>query len=512
MKKVILILLAIVGFIPIWGQNNSPKRVAILEIVDKDGKMSYGAKLMIRSNLAEAITATPGYEGYDRVDISSIMSEQSFQRTGLVSDAEIKRLGEMTGAQSILLTEVVKLDEHNLYIAAKILNVESARIENAMNVQTTIDVKDIQQMSKVMAKELLKEKKAAAYEGVFRKVAILEIVDRANEINNGVKFMIRSNITQTITKTPGYEGYDRVDISSIMNEHEFQRTGLVSETDIKRLGEMTGASYILIAEVAPISSEMLFLTAKILDVETAKIEKTANLQSGTSSTELQEASISLAKDLFGWVSSKEASGYVITDDMTISDLRMNADMLFNEGNYTEAFKLFELAIEKGDWGSYRELGYIYEMQEKCDKAITCYDEYLKHRKMSTVLKRRVLCDVKLFNSKIDEMNASEILNQISSLKKYVDDFPEAKKYIGQYYMYLFLNRDSFKKDTDAHKEVFKWHLEEANQGNAYAQCNLAYFYKHGYTTKKSAKQCKYWMQKAAEQGYSEAIDYLKRHD
>lgn len=511
MKKVILILLAIVGFIPIWGQNKSPKRVAILEIVDKDGKMSYGAKLMIRSNLAEAITATPGYEGYDRVDISSIMSEQSFQRTGLVSDAEIKRLGEMTGAQSILLTEVVKLDEHNLYIAAKILNVESARIENAMNVQTTIDVKDIQQMSKVMAKELLKEKKAAAYEGVFRKVAILEIVDRANEINNGVKFMIRSNITQTITKTPGYEGYDRVDISSIMNEHEFQRTGLVSETDIKRLGEMTGASYILIAEVAPISSEMLFLTAKILDVETARIEKTANLQSGTSSTELQEASISLAKDLFGWVSSKEASGYVITDDMTISDLRMNADMLFNEGNYTEAFKLFELAIEKGDWGSYWELGYIYEMQEKWDKAITCYDEYLKHKKRSAILKRRVFCDVKLFNSKANTITTSEILNQISSLKKYANDYPEAKRFISEYYMFIFRN-GSFKQDTDAHIEAFKWHLEEANQGNMYAQYNIAFCYKHGWATKKDAKKFKYWMRKAAEQGYSEAIDYLNKYD
>lgn len=512
MKKVILILLAIVGFIPIWGQNNSPKRVAILEIVDKDGKMSYGAKLMIRSNLAEAITATPGYEGYDRVDISSIMSEQSFQRTGLVSDAEIKRLGEMTGAQSILLTEVVKLDEHNLYIAAKILNVESARIENAMNVQTTIDVKDIQQMSKVMAKELLKENNAVVYGGDFRKVAILEIVDRANEINNGVKFMIRSNITQTITKTPGYEGYDRVDISSIMNEHEFQRTGLVSETDIKRLGEMTGARYILIAEVAPISSEMLFLTAKILDVETAKIEKTANLQSGTSSTELQEASISLAKDLFGWVSSKEAGGYVITDDMTVSDLRMIADLLLNEENYTEAFKLFELAIEKGDWISYRELGYIYEKQEIWDKAITCYDEYLKHRKESFFLKHRVLCDVKLFNSKVNTITTSEILNQISSLKKYANDVPDAKRFISEYYMFLFRNPGSSKQDTDAHIEAFKWHLEEANQGNVYAQYNLAFCYKHGWATKKDAKKFKYWMRKAAEQGYSEAIDYLNRHD
>lgn len=146
-KKLFLMLLAVVALLPIMGQNGNTKRVAILEIVDKEDQISYGVKLMIRSNLAEAITATSGYEGYDRVDISSIMSEHEFQRTGMVSDADIKRLGEMTGAQYILATEVVKLDEQNLYIASKILNVESARIDRVMNVQSAMTATDIQKMS-----------------------------------------------------------------------------------------------------------------------------------------------------------------------------------------------------------------------------------------------------------------------------------------------------------------------------------------------------------------------------
>lgn len=510
-KKIFLMLLLAVGLIPVCGQNATTKRVAILEIIDKDEQISYGVKLMIRSNLAEAITATPGYEGYDRVDISSIMSEHNFQRTGLVSDADIKRLGEMTGAQYILVTEVVRLDEQNLYIAAKILNVESARIDKAMNVQTTIDATDIQQMSKVMAEGLFRDNNGVYYQGDYRKVAILEIVDRANEISKGIKFMIRSNIAKTITATPGYEGYDRVDISSIMHEHEFQRTGLVSDADIKRLGEMTGAQYILIAEVARISSEMLFLTAKILDVETAKIEKTANLQSGTSSTELQDASISLAKDLFGWQASKGENGYVFTDDMSAEDLVMNANMMFAEGNYTEAIELFKLAIEKGDCYCYRQLGYTYQVLKEYSKAIECYDEYLKYEFSQNVLEHRLYCDIKQFNllNEWGALSLSNIMSRINSLKKYIDDSPKVKETIGEYYLYLFRNDFLKEQDTDA-IAAFNWYSDFATQGDADAQYHLGLYYKYGFGTKKNMGQYKYWMKKSAEQGFSKAIDELNK--
>lgn len=79
------------------------RKIAILEAVDKDGSVSYAIKLMLRSNLAKAIANKPGYEAYDRTDIDAIMGEQNFQRTGMVSDAQIKKLGEMTGAAYILV-------------------------------------------------------------------------------------------------------------------------------------------------------------------------------------------------------------------------------------------------------------------------------------------------------------------------------------------------------------------------------------------------------------------------
>lgn len=138
--KLLLVLIALTFSYSMFGQSGFTKRVAILETVDKENNLSYGVKLMVRSKLAYAVTLTPGYEGYDRVDIASIMGEQEFQRTGMVKDDQIHRLGEMTGADYILVPEVAKLDETHIIIVSKILNVETARLERTSSIQTATNV------------------------------------------------------------------------------------------------------------------------------------------------------------------------------------------------------------------------------------------------------------------------------------------------------------------------------------------------------------------------------------
>lgn len=100
-----------------------------------------------------------------------------------------------------------------------------------------------------------------------KKVAILETVDKMGDVSYGVLFQVRSSLTHAISSSPGYEGYDRVDMASIMGEHNFQRTGMVSDSQIKQLGQMTGAAYVLIAEAANYGAQHIIIAAKILDVE-----------------------------------------------------------------------------------------------------------------------------------------------------------------------------------------------------------------------------------------------------
>ena len=131
-----------------------------------------------------------------------------------------------------------------------------------------------------------------------KRVAILETVDRENKVSYGNKLILRANLSKAITNTAGYEAYDRTDIDAIMGEQNFQRTGLVSNDQIKKLGEMTGANYILVAEAAVVDANNMFITAKLLDVETARTIMTDNVMMAANPEAIQEGCVTLAKKLF----------------------------------------------------------------------------------------------------------------------------------------------------------------------------------------------------------------------
>ena len=126
-----LLLFAALLLLPIFAIAQDSKRVAILETVDKFDKVEYGVEFQLRAFITDAVNKTPGYEGFDRVDMSQINKEHNFQRTGMVSDVDIKKLGEMTGASSIVVAEAADYGDGRIIIAAKIINIESGRIENS---------------------------------------------------------------------------------------------------------------------------------------------------------------------------------------------------------------------------------------------------------------------------------------------------------------------------------------------------------------------------------------------
>lgn len=154
MKRIFF--LACVFFSVMLAFAQETKKVAILETVDKQGNISYANKLILRANLAKAITNTPGYEAYDRTDMDAIMGEQDFQRTGMVSNDQIKRLGEMTGATYVLVAEAVQVDEFTMFITAKLLDVETARTEITDNQMMGATAAEIQRGCQLLAEKLIK--------------------------------------------------------------------------------------------------------------------------------------------------------------------------------------------------------------------------------------------------------------------------------------------------------------------------------------------------------------------
>ena len=152
MKKVFLLSCLLLSALLTFAQET--KKVAILEVVDREGRLSYSQKLLLRSNMARAVSNTTGYEAYDRSDVDVIMNEQDFQRTGMVSDAEIRKLGEMTGVSLILVTEGALTGDNKIFVSAKILNIETGRVDMMDNLSMGLTTEAIQDGCTALAKHL----------------------------------------------------------------------------------------------------------------------------------------------------------------------------------------------------------------------------------------------------------------------------------------------------------------------------------------------------------------------
>lgn len=152
MKKSLLLFFALTIVLFVSAQT---KRIAILETIDKENTVSYAVEVMVRSNLTKVISSTPGYEGYDRVNISQIMDEHDFERTGMVSEEQIRQLGLLSGADFLLVSEAVKFDEMNIFVTATLLNVETAKTEKTENDVMGISAQDIQHGCESLANRLL---------------------------------------------------------------------------------------------------------------------------------------------------------------------------------------------------------------------------------------------------------------------------------------------------------------------------------------------------------------------
>lgn len=65
-------------------------------------------------------------------------------------------------------------------------------------------------------------------------VAITEVVDKEDKVPYAVEIMVRTRLTAAISMKQGYNAYDRVDLQTLVTEHNFQRTGLVDDATIKK--------------------------------------------------------------------------------------------------------------------------------------------------------------------------------------------------------------------------------------------------------------------------------------
>jgi hypothetical protein len=127
-----------------------------------------------------------------------------------------------------------------------------------------------------------------------RKVAVF---DPAGRVVDEIKTIVREEISSVIVNADGYSVLERELIDKVLKENRFQESGLVEDSQISEMGRRMGATLVLVSSVAQIGNNY-YISCKLIDVETARIEKqrTAQTQRGTS--ELMEVIQKITGDMF----------------------------------------------------------------------------------------------------------------------------------------------------------------------------------------------------------------------
>ena len=84
-------------------------------------------------------------------------------------------------------------------------------------------------------------------------------------------------ITTSLNKTGAFEVYERLSIEKITAEHKLGMSGLLDDETIAEIGRMRGVQAIITGSVIKFGN-IISVTAKVIDVETAKIIDSADVK------------------------------------------------------------------------------------------------------------------------------------------------------------------------------------------------------------------------------------------
>ena len=190
----------------------------------------------------------------------------------------------------------------------------------------------------IFAAVLLFSTSAMAQKEEMRKVAVWETKCSDNSITQFQSTMVRGGMETAVGNTPGYEVFDRSAFDIILKEHHFERSGAVSDAEIREMGEMAGVQFVIVPEAVFDGSNSIYILVKMLDVEKGKFGGVHDALCSPSPTDIRKTCQDLGASLFGEVSGERNArrpfaGAVAQrgQDFTETAFGINMKMVYVEG-------------------------------------------------------------------------------------------------------------------------------------------------------------------------------------
>lgn len=87
--------------------------------------------------------------------------------------------------------------------------------------------------------------------------------------------LIKGEISQALSRSQTYTAYTRTDIDKLLEEHSFQSTGMVSESERIEIGKLSGVDFICSIDVTK-ESNSIFIEASLVNVKTGEIRSSSS--------------------------------------------------------------------------------------------------------------------------------------------------------------------------------------------------------------------------------------------
>lgn len=161
----------------------------------------------------------------------------------------------------------------------------------------------------------------------------------------GINKVLGSKLVSAIARSEDFSAIERTEsfLAELSKEQSYQRTGAVDDSELSRLGKQFGVEYICVANVSDAFNEK-YLSARLIDVETAQVERTASSSGAIQSLDgIVSAADSVSKDLLFSLRDDKKSGlkkvavYVVRSEAGKNIGRVLGDKLVagftNSGRY-----------------------------------------------------------------------------------------------------------------------------------------------------------------------------------
>lgn len=252
MKKVIASFWVMILSVSAFSQVS---KVAILEVLDKDGSVSYAHKLVIRETFTKSISSFSRFETLDLSTVDAVLREiNMLPITATITDEKIKNIGGALGVEYLVMIEGVKVDDANLFLIAKLFNTGTGNTDRSDNILTSTNAIDILNGCETLARKLcgestqvvvntptIPEKKGVSVTITPQAIGMLKIFEDGTK---GVVFYATSDghgLVVALEEEEAEWAESDLDISLIPNER-VENTSLISGVDnttamIGQLGE-----------------------------------------------------------------------------------------------------------------------------------------------------------------------------------------------------------------------------------------------------------------------------------